>query len=440
MTNLVRGLGFTSALLFVINSSVGAGIFIVASEMAKIVPSPGLILLVWFAAGVISLIGGLVVAELGAMFPESGGPYNFLKEAFHPALGFLFGWAQILVVLPGSVAGVSIAFAKFTSKLIPLDPLQMKLTATALLTGLTILNTFGLKKGAKLGDIVTPTKMIAIIGFAIAGVFFAKGQPISFDFVSENSNDSWATTLSSFSIALIGAFWAFDGWAYLSFIAGEVKNPKKTIPLALALGLTTVTLLYLIPTWTYYRVLPYEAITGSEFVAADAAQVIAGPLGAKIMALLVAISALGCANSVVIAGARMSYAMASSGTFPKFFSKVDPKTLSPNRSLVFQLCWTLVLVWSGSFAQLLTYVIFAEYLFYGLNALALIRLRISRPSVNRPFKIPFYPILPALYIAFIIAFSMNSIIKQPAESLTGLGLILLGLPFYAYITKKHKVK
>lgn len=431
-TQLVRRIGPWSSYFICMGSVIGSGIFLVASDIAAAVPSPFAGLMVWLVAGAISLAGALIFAELGTMFPRAGGQYIFLREAFHPVVAFLFGWTLIFVIQSGSIAAVAAAFARFSSKFIEMSPTELNMTATLSIVVLTAFNFLGIKRGAQFLDVVTSLKVVALIGFVTFVFFYGPTESATPIHVS------WGgATLSALGVAMVAAFWAFDGWYSLTFVAGEVERPEKNIPRAALWGVLTVTALYVLVSYAYGKVLTPEQIASSPFVAADASSVIAGEKGVRLMGLLVIVSVIGCLNAMIISGARVIYAMAKDYVLPHGLSIVHPKTHSPNRALVMQMIWSVLLVWSGQYNQLFTYVIFAAFIFYGLTAYAVIWLRKTRPEHSRPYKVPFYPWLPLFYVVFAVGFTLNSLIEAPKESMAGLAIVTLGLPFY-YLQKRRK--
>lgn len=447
---LIRGLGFYSSLSVVMGAVIGSGVFLVASDITKSVGSPFWGLSAWVVAGLVSFIGGLIFAELGAMYPKAGGQYVYLREAFHPLVGFLYGWCLFLVIQAGSIAAVAIAFSNFLSKLIPLSVVELKIYASLIIVALSVLNAQGLAKGSKFLDWITSFKVIALLAISGIGLlvyfmgsgtelfdaYLASPEGISARGEINLANSQWG--MSEYGIALIAAFWSFDGWNNLSFVAGEIKDPKKNIPRAFGFGILIITLLYLVVNLAYHALLPLDVIANSSNVAATWAQVVGGSTGVKIMALLISASALGCVNGMILAGARVVYAMSVDRTFPKIFGNLHPKKRSPNAALYLQMAWTLVLVWSGTYDQLYTYVVFAAFLFYGLAGLGLLRLRKTAANIERPFRVPFGPLLPVLYVLFIVAFCANALVEKPFESLAGVGLVALGIPFYLFFKSRAK--
>ncbi len=420
---LVRGLGPISGICLVAGSVIGSGVFLVAADISRSVPSSSMALSVWAVAGLLSLLGGLTFAELGAMYPGTGGQYVFLREAFGPLPAFLYGWTLFLVIQSGTIAAVCIAFAKFLAALLPLSPTGQNLAASAAIILLTLPNLLGVKKGAALLDALTSLKILALLLIAAAGLWASTA-------VGAGLGPLESISVPAYGVGLIAAFWAYDGWNNLTFVAGEMKDPQRNIPLSLIVGLVAVTLLYLGVNFAYYRVLPPSVVAGAALPAADAARAMGGETAVLAIGILVLLSTLGCANAMVLAGPRVTYAMAEDGSLPPWLSFVHPRYRVPTNALLAQMVWSVLLVWSGRYDQLFTYVISAGFIFYGLTGAAVLVLRRTRPAAERPYRVPFYPALPSLYVLFCAAFVVNSFREKPVESLAGLGIVLLGIPVY----------
>jgi len=432
VTRLVRALGLISASNVVIGCTIGSGVFLVATDISKSVASPWAALSVWVVAGLLSLVGGLVFAELGAIFPAAGGQYVYIKEAFGPLPGFLYSWTWTLVILPGMMAAIAVGFAQFASGVWPMSQGQANVVASVAIAFLTLINLWGVKKGASLLDFLTSIKVLALVAFAAAGLFFfgraAGSHPLS------NPSSIQHFTFSKYGVALIAAFWAYDGWNQLSQVAGEIKNPQRNVPLASFGGIVTVMVLYVACNLTYFRVLGADRIIATQSVGAETARMLWGSIGGRGIEFIMILSALGCLNGTLMAGARVTYAAAESGNFPTFLGYVHPRYKVPTGALVFQMIWAILLVWTGRYDQLYTYVISASFIFYGLTAASLIWLRRKLPRLERPYRLPFYPWLPLAYLLFTVAFVVNSFVERPRESLIGFGIVLVGIPAYYFFT------
>lgn len=429
-------IGFFSAFLLLVGSVIGSGVFLVASDIAQSLASPAQAVGVWVIAGLISLAGALIFAELGALYPFAGGQYVFLQKAYHPIVSFFFGWTLVLVIQTGSIAAVAVGFARFLSHFVEMNSDGIKMTASTLIVALTVFNFMGVKRGLWLLDSVTSLKIIALVGLGAVCLFMVHRTGVSFPKPAVEATASFHP--EAYGVALIAAFWSYDGWANLSFVASEVKTPERNLPLASFLGIACVTALYALVNWGYYRVLSVDEIARSSFVAGDAANRVLGDAGSRWLTFFVIISALGCVNAQILSGARVLYAMGADRSLPAFIARVGRKSQSPNVALALQGLWTLVLVWSGSYDQLFTYVIFAAFLFYGLTAYAVIRLRTIEAQTIRSYRVPFYPVLPLAYVAFTGWFMVNSMISKPKESLAGVAILISGLPVYYLMRRVSK--
>lgn len=428
---LVRGLGLFSAFAVVAGSCIGSGVFLVASDVSRVVPAPLLALSVWLMAGLISLMGGLVFAELGGMFPGTGGQYLYLREAFGRLPAFLYGWTLFLVIQTGSIAGVAASFALFAAGLFPLGPLGLKLVPTAVIVLFTAVNLLGVKKGAGVLDVLTGLKVLALATIALFGFAAPAGA-------GAGLSGSQGFRLAPYGVGLIAALWAFDGWNNLSFVAGEVKEPRRNIPLALVGGVALVSALYLGVNYAFYRVLPVAAVSGSAFPGADFARALGGEPAARALVAIVLVSGLGCLNGMVLCGPRVTFAVAQDGLLPRAVTWVHPRFRVPSVALVVQMVWAVILVWSGRYEQLFTLVVSAAFLFYGLTAAGLLVLRARLPGAPRPYRVPLYPFLPIAYLLFTAAFVVNSVVEKPLESLAGYGIVLLGVPAFFLLGRRNR--
>ncbi len=451
---LVKGLGLLDATTIVMGSMIGSGIFIVSADIARQVGSPGLLLAVWLVTAILTLSAALSYGELAAAMPHAGGQYVYLREAYGPLSGFLYGWTLFTVIQTGTVAAVAVAFAKFTGVLFPvisdanillaLGPLHittLQALAIAVLVFLTWWNTQGLRYGAILQNVFTITKTGALLGLVLLGLFFGTRSGAG----TANFENFWPTNLGWWEglrlvgVALVGSLFASDSWHNVTFTGEEVRNPKRNLPLALTIGVLAVSALYLATNWVYLQVLPFEAIQNApaDRVGTAAAEVMLGPVARQVMAVAIMISTFGCINGLLLAGARVYYAMAIDGLFFKAVAKLNPRTYSPNASLVVQCAWASLLCLSGTYNDLLDYVIFAVLLFYVATTAAIFVLRRKRPEMERPYKAIGYPIVPVFYIVCAASISLLLLIYKPRFTWPGLGLVLLGVPVY-YLWKRHR--
>ncbi len=456
----------------VAGAMIGSGIFIVSADIARSVGSPGWLMMVWLITGIITIIGALSYGELAAMMPSVGGQYVYLRESYHPLIGFLFGWTTFLVIQCGSIAAVAVGFAKFSGVIFPwisdsnvlvkiasLNITSTQLVAILLIVFLTWLNTRGIVTGKTVQNIFTSTKVIALLGFIIVGLLFTNG----INNLSGNSEVFWQasrigdggqiipiagfTLVAAIGTALVGSLFASDAWYNITYISGEVINPKRTVPLSLLFGTLLVSGLYLLTNFVYVRILPLhgspdgaDAIAkGIQFatddrVATSAMSVIIGDYAAVVMAIFIMISTFGCNQIMILAGPRVYYAMAVDGLFFKKVAGLNARGV-PAFALVIQGVWSVLLCLSGTYGDLLDYVIFAVLLFFALTILAIFILRVKRPDIPRPYKAFGYPFIPALYILTTLTIMVILLIYKPNYTFPGLGIVLLGIPVF-YLWKK----
>jgi len=467
-----RNLSLFAGITIVAGSMIGSGIFIVSADIARTVGSPAYLLLTWLITGFITIIAALSYGELSAMMPKAGGQYVYLKEAYNPMVGFLYGWTLFLVIQTGTIAAVAVAFAKFTGVLVPvlseknilLEIYSFKISAAQLLAiasivVLTFINYRGIKNGKILQTTFTITKLIALLGLIVLGLVVAFNSK----FWSLNFADMWSATttivdkgtnavnihqlggLSLFAamgVAMVGTIFSSDAWNNVTFIAGEIKNPQRNIPLSLFWGVLIVTIIYILSNIVYLGLLPVKGapdaadvvgrgiqFAASERVGVAAAFQIFGSSSAIIMAVLIMVSTFGCNNGLILAGARVYYAMGNDGLFFKQVAKMN-KFAVPGIALIIQCVWASILCLSGKYGDLLDYVVFAVLLFYILTIIGLFILRKKRPDVERPYKAFGYPVLPALYILIALAICIDLIIYKSDYTWPGMIIVLIGIPVY----------
>jgi APA family basic amino acid/polyamine antiporter len=444
---LVKGLGLFSATTIVMGSMIGSGIFIVSADIARQVQSPGLLIMTWAVTAVLTVIAALSYGELAAMMPQAGGQYVYLREAFGPMSGFLYGWTLFLVIQTGTIAAVAVAFAKFTGVFFPAIAADhyllrlgssgvntQQLLAIGVLVLLTWVNTRGVRTGAWVQNIFTVAKTGALLGLIGFGFFAVRGTTdAAANFSGFWQNADWSlATIRLVGVAMVGALFSADAWNNVTFTAGEVRNPRRNVPLALGLGVGSVCLLYIVANFVYLRLLPLEAIQHApqDRVATAAAGVIFGPLAVQLMAAAIMISTFGCINGMALAGARVYYAMALDGLFFKPVAKLDPAHHTPAVSLVVQCVWASLLTLTGTYNDLLDYVIFAVLLFYMLTIAGVFVLRRRLPDAPRPYRALGYPVLPALYIVLAGMIEVLLLLYKPTYTWPGLIIVLLGVPVY----------
>ncbi len=484
-------MGLFSATAIVMGSMIGSGIFIVSADMGRSVGSPALLIAAWLVTAAMTIIGALSYGELAAMMPKAGGQYIYLREALGPLWGFLYGWTLFLVIQTGTIAAVGVAFGKFLGVFfpsvsatnwlwhigrvpaIPVGPMVLgnmdiglntaNLAAIVIITLLTLLNTFGVKLGSSVQNVFTSAKVLALMGVVLVGLVAKNAAAIAANFGAGWPNfwagAGWHTShavqvgvggptafvglLTVVAVVQVGSLFSADAWNNVTFTAGEIENPKRNLPLSLAIGTGVVLLLYIACNFVYLSVLPMagsaDATTiagrGIQFAAQDRVATAVmesafGGIGAKLMAGAILISTFGCVNGMLLAGARVYYAMSRDGLFFKSVGKLSKRSGVPVNSLWVQWAWTCLLCLSGSYGQLLDYVIFAVLVFYILTIGGLFVLRRTRPDAPRPYKAFGYPVLPAIYIAMATWICVVLLRYKPQYTWPGLILVLVGVPVY----------
>lgn len=427
-----RTLGGRDLILLVIGSVIGSGIFIspalVLRQSGESLP---IAIGVWLAGGLLSLMGALSYAELGSMDPEAGGLYAYIRDAFGRFPAFLYGWTLFFVIGAGTVATLAVAAADYMTQFTPLSPMQKNVIAVTLIVIMTVINVRGTSGSASVQNVTTALKVAAII--AISGVFLVLGDAASLPVIA---HDVLPVSISGVGLSVIAVLWAYEGWQYVTFVAGEAKNPQRTIPQALIVGTTILIILYIIANLAYASALGTARMAASERVASEAMAQVLGPTAGKAVALAIIVSMYGAAHATVIAVPRVYYAMAQDGVFFKKLGEIHPRYGTPAIAIVASSAWAVVLAMSGTFEQLLTFVVFIGWIFYALGAAAVIALRIKKPDAPRPFRVPGYPLTPIIFVLAAAAIVGNTIWSQPGQSAIGIGLVLLGAPVYMWWRKR----
>jgi APA family basic amino acid/polyamine antiporter len=495
-SEFVKGLGLTSSIAVVMGSMIGSGIFIVSADISRLVDSPALLIGAWLLTGFLTITGALAYGELAAMMPHAGGQYVYLREALGPLWGFLYGWTLFLVVQTGTIAAVGIAFGKFLGVFfpsvssahwlihvahvppIPLGPMVLgnmdvglntqNLAAIVIVIFLSVVNIFGVRTGAMVQNVFTVAKTAALLGLVLLGLLVGRNaQAIAANFGAEFwRNAGWHSlhpvqvgvggpialvgVLTIVAVAQVGSLFSSDAWNNITFTAAEVKNPKRNLPLALALGTGAVTLLYILANVVYLLALPLHGDAhgatilargiqhaSEDRVATAVIQEIFGASGAAIMAGAILVSTFGCNNGLILAGARVYYAMAKDGLFFRGAAKLHPKYRTPAHSLGMQCIWTCILCLSGSYGQLLDYITFAVLIFYILTIAGLFVLRVKRPTEPRPYRAIGYPVLPAMYILIATFIDVVLLRYKPQYTWPGLIIVLLGIPVYFLWSRRN---
>jgi APA family basic amino acid/polyamine antiporter len=453
--HLVRGLGVWDATLLTIGSIVGTGIFLTTSDMARVLPRAGLILLVWLAGGLLTLAGALTYAELGVMFPRAGGQYQYLKEAYGPFWGFLFGWSGFLVGMSGGNAAIAVGFGEYLGSFLPWFSMQHAIAAVPLgrftwtLSGgqvaaalaivlLTAINHVGLRAGAGAQNVLTAIKLAAMVGLVVFGLS-APVPPVRDALAAAAPSaalPSGTALLAAFGVAMIAALWTYDGWYGVTCTAGELKDPARNLPRGLIAGTAIVVVLYLLLNVVYFRALPVPTIAGAPRVAELATGTLFGPWAARLMTAAVLVSSFGCLSASLLYTSRIYQPMAADGLFFRAVGRVHPRHHVPVVSLWAQGVWTTILALSGSYQQLYTYAIFSLVLFHVMTASAVFVLRRRRPELPRPYRAWGYPVVPLLFIGACLLLIGNTLVAKPVESLLGTALLVLGIPAYLLFRRR----
>ena len=476
--HFVQGMGLFSATAIVMGSMIGSGIFIVSADMSRTLGSPALLIAAWLVTAAMTIIGALSYGELAAMMPKAGGQYVYLRESLGPLWGFLYGWTLFLVIQTGTIAAVGVGFGKFLGVFVPgvstktwiwhvgsgnIGLNTANLVAIAVITLLTFTNTLGVKLGAAVQNVFTSAKIIALAAVVLVGVLAKNAVAMAANFgtgwhnfwagsaltalhpvqVGASGPTALVGVLTVVAVVQVGSLFSADAWNNVTFTAGEIRNPKRNLPLSLALGTGVVLLLYVLCNFVYLSALPLAgdpsaatlAGRGIQYAAEDRVatavmEAVFGGIGAKLMAGAILISTFGCVNGMLLAGARVYYAMSRDGLFFKGVGKLSPKSNTPVNSLWVQWAWTCLLCLSGSYGQLLDYVVFAVLVFYILTIAGLFVLRRTRPNAARPYKAFGYPVLPAVYIAMAAWICVVLLRYKPQYTWPGLILVLIGVPVY----------
>jgi len=434
MQGLQRRLSLYGLTMIVIGSCIGSGIFITPSDVASHLQVPIYILFIWLAGGIVSMFGALSFSELGAMYPKSGGVYVYLKEAYGPLVGFLYGWVMLFIINTGALAALSIAFADFLSFFYEFTQFQKQLIGVCLILSLTAINLTGVSVSQLLASTFSGIKILAIIVLLIVGLFFGTEGTEIFTLPTGETDIGIKPILFAF----VGVFWSFGGWHHATYLSGEAIKPQKNVPKSIVIGTLAVTLLYIFANIAYLLLLPMDAITGSTRIAGDAvAQVISG--GGKIVTILISISIFGTIAIYTMSAPRIYFAMAKDGVFFPQLAKIHKKYSTPYIAMIFQAIWAclLILFW-GSFIKVITFVTFMDIVFMMLAGAALFVLRKKKPDVPRPYKALGYPVIPFLFVLVTAAFVVNLIISMSVESLYGLVILFLGIPVFYFFQKNSK--
>jgi len=435
---LERVLGLRELIFIVIGTVIGSGIFIVpATVLQQTGGDIGPALLVWLIAGILSLLGALTYGELGAMDPEAGGLYVYIRDAFGPLPAFLYGWTLFFVISSGSVATLAVATTGYLSQLVPLSPLESKFAALAMVAIIAIINVRGTRESARVQDWSTLIKTIAIVGLSVVMLALGRG-------LSQTAGHVWPASLkpsllSGIGLAMVGVLWAYEGWQYVTFSAGETRDPQRTFPRGIIIGTALLIAIYMLANIAYIAALGPTAAAQSPRIAADAVGVTMGSAAAKLIAATIVLSMFSAANGLTLTAPRVYYAMARDGVFFQRLAAVHPRFGTPAFAVIASSLWAMLLAATGTFTVLLTYVVFTGWIFYALGALSIFSYRRSRPNATRPFRVPGYPVTPILFVLASAAIVINTLLTQPGIALRGLIVVAIGVPaFYAWRVQRRR--
>lgn len=433
MNKLDRKITLFGLTMIAVGSCIGAGIFVTPYEVVRAVPHQGFVLLVWALGGLITLTGALTFAELGGLFPKAGGVYVFLKEAYGPRVGFLYGWVILLVINTGALAALGIALAEYLSFFMPFTENAKIGIAILTIAGLTGINMIGVQTSQQLSNIFTGLKLLAMVAIVIIGVLYFDPSKVDFNLsLVENRPDN---LVSALLLALIGVLWSFGGWHHASYVAGETINPQRNVPLAMVMGATIVTVVYVAINAAYMMLLPLDEMSQSVRVAGDAiASVFPG--GGKLVAIAIAISIFGTISIYTMSAPRIYFAMASDGVFFPVLAKIHSRFHTPANAMIAQAVWAILLLmlW-GTFSNLITYVTFMDIAFMTLAGASIFVFRVKKPELERPYKCWGYPVIPLIFVGIAGSFVVNTLIQRPEQAIAGLIVLLIGLSFFWWFTR-----
>ena len=423
---LLRALGKWDLAFFLVGTVIGSGIFLVPSEIARVLPSEPAILAVWVAGGILTLLGVLSMAELGAAIPSPGGMYTYLSRAYGKLAGFLCGWTMFTVITSGAVATLAVAFTIYLGGLFPVSPGAGRALSVAVVLALTGANILGIRTGAAVQNTLTALKIAGLAGMTIV-IFLAPSRPAP----ALPPPPAASLGLGAVGVAFVAVFWAYEGWHDASFVAGETRDPQRNFPFGIVAGEVMIITLYIAANLAYFRVMTLAEIAASPRVGLAAIGKVAGPWSVRALTAAIVCSILGAMNGSILAGPRAYFQMSRDGLLPGRLGTVHARFRSPAAALALQGIWaSLLVLFLRGFSQLFTYVIFGGWLVYGLAVGSVFLLRRKEPDLPRPFRVPGYPLAPALFVAAALGLMVSTILQRPRESLLGLGFICLGVPLY----------
>ena len=434
MKKLRKDLSLFGLTMVAVGSVIGSGIFLTPSQIASYIPSSGLIILAWMLGGILALTGALTLGELGGMFPKTGGIYVYLREAYGDFIGFLYGWAYFTVIMSGTVAALSIAFATYLGYLFPMSETGKVIVSAVLIVVVTVINIFRVRIVEMTTNTFSLLKLAGIGIIIFAGLVWGASANMA---VKGTVPRGAPSGITAFGLAMIGVLWSFGGWHHTSFLAGEAKNSNRNIPRAMVLGTLIVLVVYILTNMAYIFLMPVPDIAVSESLAADALELVI-PAGGLFVAVLIAVSTFGTALADTLSGPRIYFAMSNDGLFFKKLTEIHSKYNTPVNAIIAQSIWALIILFMWrTFEAVITYVTFIDWIFFFLTAVIVIIFRITRKDAPRAFKTPLYPVVPLIFIVTSFLFVLNTLAENILYAGAGLGLLLAGLPVYLYFKRKN---
>jgi APA family basic amino acid/polyamine antiporter len=428
---LARALGTWDVALITFGSIVGSAVFVAAAIVPRAVPHAGLALALWAIGCLLAVAGALTYAELGTMFPEAGGQYHYLKHAFGPLWGFLFGWTAFLVVQAGSIAYMAVAFGNYLSVFVPSAPTQLIGAAVIVLLG--TINYFGVRQGATVQNVLTAVKIASVVGLVVLGLTAPATSAVEWTAPLPHIN-----LVTAAGLGLLAVLGCFDGWYQATFSAGELRDPSKSLPRGMIAGTFLVGVLYLLINVVYFRALPVEAVGQSERIGEAAVTALLGANAGRLMSLAILVSVFGCLSATILTASRICLPMAQDGLLWRGLATIHPRHRTPGASIIVLCVWSVLLLFSGSYEQLFDYAIFAAFVFHAATGVALFALRHRRPDALRPYRVWGYPLVPAIFVLTSLGLVLNTLWEKPRESLLGLGIVALGALVYLWTRAKSR--
>jgi APA family basic amino acid/polyamine antiporter len=430
---LRKEIGLFDAVSIVAGTIIGSGIFLIPSSIGLVLTSLGAVLLVWVLGGILTVFGALSLAELGSLFPGTGGLCVYLRQAYGPLPAFLYAWSLLFIIHSGSIAALAVAFSLYLGQIIPLNTLDEKILSAACILVLTTINCLGIREGKLMQNAVATAKLSGL-AMVIVLLWFKGSRPIHLFEISRTTTGH-AHPVAEFGVALIAVLWAYEAWHVVSFVAGEMKRPTLDLPRSLVIGTSIVMLAYVAANLGYYHTLSSAEIRGNEAVAASAIERVCGSTARASISILILVSILGSMNGMVLTGPRAYFAMAQDGIFPRPFSRISHRYKTPMFALIAQGVWAALLAVSNSYQELFTDVIFVAWIFYGLAVAGVLVLRRTQPQLARPFRVPGYPWVCLIFCATAAALVVNTVCERTRNALIGLALVVCGIPVYLFLIR-----